>query len=63
MKFKVGDRVIFRSEMWADHSEIGTVAIIVTSQYTKYPYRVALDSWFDNEYLFLCKEEELELIE
>lgn len=63
MKFNVGDRVVFRNEMNRSHAEIGTVKLVVSTAVSDYPYRVSLDSWFDEDYLFLCKENELELVE
>ena len=51
-KFNIGDRVILDGEN-------GVVRAIVEEK-TEYPYRVSLDSWMDDKFLFLCKEEELE---
>lgn len=54
-KFNIGDRVIL-------DGETGVVKAIVEEK-TEYPYRVLLDNWMDDDFLFLCKEEELEGIE
>lgn len=61
MKFNVGDRVVVCNVLNPIILDYGVIRKIVPN--SEYPYRVSLNSWMDDDFLFLCKEEELEGIE